>query len=102
MKTPLIAGRGLFEKLKILVEECQLDICNNQYVLSAAAHNGHMDCVKFLVEHGADPKKIYYSSSYNNYREVEQYFNEYLGIHNHQDFERLYGNCSEHEITITA
>jgi hypothetical protein len=78
------AMRGNIEVLNILYENPQKEELKKyqQNILVASANYGHSECVKFLLEHGANPVELQGTTAYNNYQEVEKLFNEHLHIEN--------------------
>jgi ankyrin repeat protein len=60
-------------------------------IFNTAASHGNINCVKFLLEQGANPKELQGTTAYNNYQAVEEIFNDYevnqikLSGNNHQN-----------------
>lgn len=63
------AYRGQIEVLEML-ESHGLNL-KNPDILSSASDSGAVECVKFLLEHGSDPRKIKTCSSYRNHPETQ-------------------------------
>jgi len=77
------AMKGNVEILDILYKS-QRDDEIKQYqhdIFNTAASYGNINCVKFLLEKGANPKELENSTSYNNYHEVEEMFITYEKEH---------------------
>lgn len=80
----IIAARnGDTEMLNALIEKGNQENPNNttnsiQEGLGTAAHKGYLDCVKLLIENGADPKKLIGYSSYDNHKHIKKYLDEKL------------------------
>lgn len=78
----LAAMNGNVEVLKFLSKHGADMHIDNEAMLKNAAHNGHINCVNYLLEkHNANPLELLNTTAYNNYQEVENIFNQYLEGH---------------------
>jgi hypothetical protein len=57
---------------------------HGEEILSHAAMNGHVECVKFLLGQGIDPAPLKKTSAYDNYDEVKKVFDHHL-LHQHDE-----------------
>ncbi len=53
-------------------------------IFNAAASNGQIECVKFLLDSGANPLELKGTTAYNNYEEVKVIFDQYISEHEHE------------------
>jgi ankyrin repeat protein len=61
--------------LKLLFKHCQSFREQKLHgLLSVAGRIGNIKCVKFLLSHGADPKPLRDTTSYDNHREIRNLF----------------------------
>lgn len=78
----LAAQKGNYEVLETFINyDKSLISTYGTEMLAHAASHGQIKCVKFLLEHGANPLELKGTTAYNNYQEVETLFNQYLTEH---------------------
>ena len=81
----IIAARnGDIDMLTALIEKGKEKDPDNtinsiQEGLGTAAHKGYLDCVKLLIENGADPKELIGTTAYNNHQHIKEYLDKIIG-----------------------
>ena len=66
------AENGDLPFLQWLVE-CSEHTVDLSDAFMVAAHDGHLDCVKFLVDKGLDPNSLLGSTAYNNHAHIKNF-----------------------------
>lgn len=51
---------------------------HDDYYLHAAASYGHVECVKFLINEGCDPRKLIGTGSYTKHEHIKYWIKEYI------------------------
>lgn len=67
--------------LKLLFDNDEGFVSNfdiKQTLLNVAALHGKIECVKFLLENGANPEPLKGTTSYSNYHEVKRIFDDWI------------------------
>lgn len=78
----LAAKKGYKDLLEILCDyDANLIKKHGAEILSHAANNGQIGCVKFLLDSGANPSELLSTTAYNNYEDVKVIFDEYIAEH---------------------
>lgn len=74
----LAASKGYKNILEILFEYSTKIKDYQDDILNEAARYGKKDCVEFLIIHGADPKVLLNTTSYNSYPIIKELFDQCL------------------------
>ena len=74
----IASSRGDIEVLQFLIDNGADIRLSDDAALRSAAHGGHKECVKLLIENEADPKKLIGTTSYDNHQHIEEYLDKII------------------------